>query len=101
MRRRYNREHDYETLDSEDYTLLDPEAEAKYENVNPGTVTVEGFGYECWDFEMLRPRDKTILVSHSKMPNIPAAKLLRRIDELRRASNRMGWDPDGEEFDIQ
>ena len=85
MKKRYRNGENYDIPDSEDYTLLDAEAQPKYENVNPGTVTVEGFGIECWDFEMTKPRSKTIMVNHSAMPNVSAAKLLR------------GWTNCGEE----
>jgi hypothetical protein len=101
MKKRYRNGEDYDIPDSEDYTLLDAEAQPKYENVNPGTVTVEGFGIECWDFEMTKPRNKTIMVNNSAMPNVPAAKLLRRLDELRRGGDRLGWSPDEDELDIK
>ena len=101
MKKRYRERDDYDIPDSEDHTLLDAEAQAKYENINPGTVTVEGFGIECWDFERTKPRNKTIFVNHSAMPNVPAAKLLRRMDELRRGGDRLGWSPDEDELDIK
>ncbi|KAJ7017007.1 prion-inhibition and propagation-domain-containing protein [Mycena alexandri] len=74
----------YKSPSDEDYVLLDVEADARYENVHPGTVTVAGFGLECWDYEEKfgKPRDNTILVKCSEMPNIPARKLLRRLNEL-------------------
>lgn len=101
MKKVYDRERDYDIPDSEDYTFLDAEAHPKYENMNPGTVTVEGFGIECWDFERMKPRNKTIMVNHAKMPNVPAAKLLRRMDELRKGGDRLGWSPDQDELDIK
>jgi len=64
-------------------------------------VTVEGFGIECWDFERTKPRNQTILVNYTAMPNIPAAKLLRRLDKLRRGGDRLGWSPDEDELDIK
>jgi hypothetical protein len=91
----------YDVTDSEDYVLLDPEAHAKWENVNPGTVTVEGFGFECWDFEMTKPREHTIMVSGAKMPNVTAMRLLRRLDELRKGPGKLGWNPDEDELDIK
>ncbi|KFY39475.1 hypothetical protein V494_03966 [Pseudogymnoascus sp. VKM F-4513 (FW-928)] len=101
MRKRHREKDSYESLDSEDYTLFDAEAQPKYENINPGTVTVEGFGIECWDFEMTKPRNKTIFVNHAEMPNVSAAKLLRRLDELRRGGDKIGWSPDEDELDIK
>ncbi|KFY19217.1 hypothetical protein V493_08076 [Pseudogymnoascus sp. VKM F-4281 (FW-2241)] len=101
MKKRYREKDDYAIPDSEDYTLFDAEAHPKYENINPGTVTVEGFGIECWDFEMTKPRNNTIFVNYAKMPNISAAKLLRRIDDLRREGEKIGWNPDEDELDIK
>ncbi|KAJ7748394.1 prion-inhibition and propagation-domain-containing protein [Mycena metata] len=97
----------YESPSDADYVLLDVEADARYENVHPGThcipyfpenavtVTVAGFGLECWDYEEKfgKPRDNTILVNCSEMPNIPARKLLRRLNELCRGRHKLGWNP--------
>ncbi|KAK1764414.1 hypothetical protein QBC33DRAFT_595027 [Phialemonium atrogriseum] len=47
----------YESPDDEDYGLLDAESNLKFENVNPRTVTVGGFGIESWDFENTKPRE--------------------------------------------
>jgi len=101
MKKRYRNEGYYDIPDSEDHTLLDAEAHPKYENINPGTVTVEGFGIECWDFEMKRARNKTIMVNYSELPKVSAAKLLRRLDELRRGGDKLGWSPDEDELDIK
>jgi hypothetical protein len=93
----------YESPDSEDYALLDPESHAKFENENPGTVTVEGYGLECWDFETTKPsnRDNTIMVNCSKLPVLRAKTLLRRIDELQNHAGKFGWSPDKEELDLK
>lgn len=91
----------YDLLDGEDYTLLDPESHAKYENVNPGTVTVEGYGLECWDFEATKPREHTIIVSSAKLPVLPARKLLRRLNDLQRHQGKFGWNPTEEELNLK
>jgi hypothetical protein len=93
----------YENLDSEDYVLLDPESHIKFENVNPGTVTVEGYGLECWDFESLKPGledHNTIFVNASHLPVLDAKRLLRRINELQTNPGRFGWNSD-EELDLK
>ena len=92
---------EYEWLDSEDYVLLDPESFAKFENENPGTVTVEGYGLECWDFEKTKPSDRSILVNCSQLPVLRARTLLRRIDELQNHAVNFGWNPDKEELDLK
>jgi hypothetical protein len=90
-------------MDVEDYVLFDVESDPKYENVNPGTVTVEGFGRECWDYEQNfgKKRKETIFVAYPHLPNVTAKKLLRRIDELRRGTSKFGWNPKQEEADLK
>jgi hypothetical protein len=58
---------------------------------------------ECWDYEDIfgKPRGKTIFVSGAKLPNVPAKKLLRRIDELRRGGGKFGWNPQQEQSDLE
>lgn len=99
MRKR--RTSEYESLDSEDYILLDPECHANLENVNPGTVSVEGFGIECWDFEETKPRSLDVLVSYADLPVVRASTLLRRLDEIQRYPGKFGWDPVKEELDLK
>ncbi|KAK4144707.1 small glutamine-rich tetratricopeptide repeat-containing protein 2 [Dichotomopilus funicola] len=91
----------YESPDSEDYVLLDPESHVKLENVNPGTVTVEGFGLECWDFEETKPREQTIFVNRSKLPVLRACRLLRRLNEIQTKSGKFGWSPTTEELNLK
>ena len=71
--------------------------------MNPGTVTVEGFGMECWSYELSfgKPRESTVFVSYAELPSIPAKKLLRRVDELSRGIRKFGWDPKQEEADLK
>jgi hypothetical protein len=93
----------YESLDSEDYALLDPESHIKFENANPGTVTVEGYGLECWEFEISKPGPNdhaTIFVNNSRLPALGAKRLLRRIDELQTNPSKFGWNND-EELDLK
>ncbi|KAF8626728.1 hypothetical protein AX17_006494 [Amanita inopinata Kibby_2008] len=87
----------------ESHILFDVESNPKYENVNPGTITVEGLGIECWDYEEKfgKERKNTIFISYADLPKVPAKKLLRRIDELRRGVNKFGWNPDQEEADLK
>ncbi|KAG8810143.1 hypothetical protein FRC17_003072, partial [Serendipita sp. 399] len=97
-----NRDYDYPT--DEDYVYLDCEANKKYDNIRPGTVTIEGYGMDCWEHEEVHGKsyDKTIFVSTSVLPNIPAKKLLRRIDELQKSvsSKTFGWNPKQEAEDL-
>ena len=87
---------------AENDMLFDIESDPKYENTNPGTITVEGFAMECWDYEENSRREgKFIRVNDAKIPNIPARKLLRRIDELRRSNPRLRWDTWREDDDLQ
>lgn len=58
---------------------------------------------ECWSYEISfgKPRESTILVSTEELPNIPASKLLRRMDELSRGLHKFGWNPKQEEADLK
>ena len=93
------------SLTEENDILLDVESSGRYESIHPGTVTVEGFGMECKDYEenFGKPREKTILpvVNHSDMPSLPAKKLLRRLDELRRGGGKFGWNPTQGKADVR
>ena len=93
---------DYSDDRNEEYVLLDPESSPRYENVNSGTITIEGFALECWDYEEQfgKRRDNTILVSAAKTPGIPARRLLRRLDQLRHDPGRLGWNPDMDDLDL-
>lgn len=71
-------------LTAEDHVLLDPEADAHFDNVHPGTITVEGFALECWDFNNKKPRNMRLIVNSSRLPAVPASKILRRVDELQK-----------------
>ncbi|KAK3614095.1 hypothetical protein LTR56_027486, partial [Elasticomyces elasticus] len=88
------RKHAYAAYDENcrDSVMFDPESSPQYANLNPGTVTVEGFALECWEYEDLfgSPRDRTNLVSTSKV-NISAQRLLRRLDELQRETGNFSW----------
>ncbi|ROT38200.1 hypothetical protein SODALDRAFT_333972 [Sodiomyces alkalinus F11] len=79
----------------EDTILLDVEAEAKYDHVYGGTVSVEGFGMEWWDWEenFGPARQQIFQFSRGIMPPVKSVKMLRRTDELARAN----VEEDGEE----
>jgi hypothetical protein len=65
-----------------------------HENVNAGTVTVESFGLEAWDYEeAYHPRETTIRVNYAEIPLIPAKKLLRRCRELVTDGQKFGCNP--------
>ncbi|KAK4167913.1 small glutamine-rich tetratricopeptide repeat-containing protein 2 [Cladorrhinum sp. PSN259] len=91
---------EYAGYDSEDYVLLDPEAHPKYEHLNPGTVTVDGFGLECWDYEETKPRQVSIMVNRSDLPVLPARRILRRLHEIQNKSGKFGWNPTAEAFNL-
>ncbi|KAH7097617.1 prion-inhibition and propagation-domain-containing protein [Auriculariales sp. MPI-PUGE-AT-0066] len=89
--------------DSEDCVLLDPEAHIKFENVIPGTVTVEGFALECWDYERQeRPRDHIIFINRSTLPGLTASQLLCRVNELQTNPGTFGntYNARGNELEI-
>ncbi|KAF1815903.1 hypothetical protein P152DRAFT_479755 [Eremomyces bilateralis CBS 781.70] len=94
---------DYQYDDTEEsQVLFNIESYPKYESIHPGTVTVEGFGLEAWEFEEEHhPLKKTILVNRSNMPPIKAKTLLRRIDELQNRPPQFGWNPKRDAVDLK
>ncbi|KAL2782763.1 hypothetical protein BJX66DRAFT_345547 [Aspergillus keveii] len=85
--------------DDEDSTLLDVECYTYYESqLCPGTITLEGFGLECWD--AIDSHTISVPVSYVRLPTIPMAKLLRRVDELRREDVELGQDPEKDLWDL-
>jgi hypothetical protein len=100
MRKRNDDKFDFNS--EEGAVLFDVESNPKYENLNPGTVTVEGFGLEAWNFEETHyPKEQTFLVNYSDPGNIPARKLLRRIDELQQGPGKFGWNPERDHADLK
>ncbi|KAG9032379.1 hypothetical protein FS842_004098 [Serendipita sp. 407] len=98
-----SRDYDYEYPTDEDYVYFDAEADPRYDNMRPGTVTIEGYGLDCWEYEELHGKsyDKTIFVGTGPLPNLPAKKLLRRIDELQKMTSKsLGWSPKQDEEDL-
>ncbi|KAL3487981.1 hypothetical protein BJX62DRAFT_227620 [Aspergillus germanicus] len=85
--------------DDEDSTLLDVECYTYYESQScPGTVTLEGFGLECWD--AIESHTISVPVSYVSLSTIPMAKLLRRVDELRKGDVELGRDPEKDLWDL-
>ncbi|KAL2844986.1 hypothetical protein BJY01DRAFT_247911 [Aspergillus pseudoustus] len=73
-------------LNDEDCVIFDPEAYPVYENVNPGTVTVEGFGLDMWDAEIKYKRAPTpscATISEAPAFSFLLIAVLRRMEELR------------------
>jgi hypothetical protein len=82
--------------------LFDVESHVHHENLNAGTVTVEGFGLEAWDYEeTYHPREISIMVSYGDTPAIPAKKLLRRCRELVTGGQKFGWNPKADLRDLK
>ena len=94
---------EYDSLTSEYYTYIDVESDRKYDNVNPGTVTIEGFGMECWDYELQsgQPRSETIILNCAPVPNIPLKTIFRRLDELQSGVGPLGWDRQSDYDDLE
>ena len=103
--RRYQKnKKEYDEINaSEASVLIDPESNPKYEHVNTGTVTVEGFALECWEHAERTGKggDRSIFVSAAAIPNIQASQLLRRIDDLQHRPSKLGWSPDLDMVDLQ
>lgn len=79
-------------MTEEEWVLVSVEWDPQYENVNPGTVTVEGFGMECWDHEHNhgKPRNRAGIAYGGALPSVNVPQLLRRHDEVRKGSQQLG-----------
>lgn len=63
---------DFSEYSDESSVLLDVECHSRHQNINPGTVTVEGFGMECWGYEdsFGKLQENLTLVSYADLPVI-------------------------------
>lgn len=91
----------HSVIDSEDNVFFDPEADPQFENANPGTVTVEGYGLECWEFEYQKMAPKRTVINVARLPMLTAGKILRRLDELKRGGRPFGQDLAMDELDLK
>ncbi|GFF37913.1 hypothetical protein IFM51744_03621 [Aspergillus udagawae] len=77
----------------EDYVFFDIESDPEYQSAYYGTVTCDGFGLECWDYEVIfgKQRDMDVLVIYNDLPALPdGSKILRRLRELYRDTSQVG-----------
>jgi hypothetical protein len=89
---------DEDIPNAEDVLLFDVESYPKYDNVNPGTVTIEGWGLECWECqEKLKPHSISIISNRAELPKLTTKQLVRRLFELSpRSEYRWSQERDDE-----
>jgi len=86
--------YDFET--DEDEVYLDAEADPKYENVNPGTVTCEGYAIDVWEYNLYFGEKKwghNLLVHASTVPRNSAPRILSRLQAIQAGERTLGLDP--------
>lgn len=83
--------------DAEDDILLDPESAPEFEGSIPGTLSVNGFGLECWDFE---DRECEELTNVAGLPQLQARTLLRRLHQLQSNHSKIGMNPKSEGLNL-
>ena len=88
-------------LDSEGNVFFDPECVPQFENANPGTVTVEGYGLECWEFEYPKAKPRTVFISVARLPTLTAGTILRRLDELSKGDRPFCQDQMMDKLDLK
>ncbi|KAL3462101.1 hypothetical protein BJX64DRAFT_299733 [Aspergillus heterothallicus] len=91
--------------DQEDALLFDPEIYPEYTHLHPGTVTLDGYALDCWEWEVLHGGGNTherLFVPAHSMPGLKAAQLLRRVVELQSTTRvqDLGWDDIRDEADL-
>lgn len=84
--------------DFEDDILLDPESAPKFEGSTPGTLSVDGFGLECWDFEDPEPDE---IANEVELPALQARTVLRRLHQLQSNHSKIGTNPESEELNLK
>jgi hypothetical protein len=88
-------------LDPEDNVFFDPETFPQFENTNPGTVTVEGYGLECWEVENPKKGLRTVFTNVARLPTLTAGTVLRRLDELQKGSRPFCKDRAMDKLDLK
>lgn len=88
--------------------FFDREANPEYQHVHPGTVTVQGYGIEMWDYEQtqgpgLRDSEKNYLYHVGDLPEPGGKELIRRLHELRNEDEgrSLGENLDYDEADLE
>ncbi|KAK2805524.1 hypothetical protein FQN50_006148 [Emmonsiellopsis sp. PD_5] len=92
-------------------TFLGVESDPRYENVNPGTVTIEGFGAECWEYEEFlgggnsgqMPDWMEAMMNSYPVPPAYHSQLLRRVNQFKGDddAHKIGVDPEQDERDLR
>ena len=83
----------------EDAVLLDVEAHDKYEHVNPGTATVQGYAIEVWEHETYfneKFRTRDILTAADGLPSFSCSSVLRRLNDMQTRKEQLGYDHERE-----
>ncbi|KAL3483559.1 hypothetical protein BJX62DRAFT_249348 [Aspergillus germanicus] len=77
-------------VDYEDALYFDCEADPAYHHVHPGTLTIHGFGLDCWDYVeetkygLAIVRRGYVDVEPTPLPGASVKQLLRRVDDLKK-----------------
>src|SRR5271155_3201109 len=80
----------------EDEVYLDAEADPKYENANPGTVTCEGYAIDVWEYNLYfgeKKWEQDILVHVGTIPGNSALRILSRLQAMQASARPLGLDP--------
>ncbi|PGH14411.1 hypothetical protein AJ79_03054 [Helicocarpus griseus UAMH5409] len=95
--------HPFYRHSGEETVLFDIESEPRYENINPGTITVEGFGLEAWAYaeEHSGPKYHHKTAFLPSLPSVTTNRLLRRFNELQRSERPFGLDPQSDNLDLR
>ena len=94
MRRPTYEKYDWET--DEDEVYLDAEADPKYENANPGTVTCEGYAIDVWEWNLYFGEKKWehyICIHADTIPGNSAPRILSRLQAMQADERPLGLDP--------
>ncbi|KAM5350244.1 hypothetical protein ACJ41O_006749 [Fusarium nematophilum] len=98
---RFSKDAPDSTVLDEDSLIVDPQANFNYEGSWPGTISVEGFGYEWWDLEAKNNPTKEPASTKIELPSVENKIILARIDELKNASAHLSDNTEKEDADLK
>jgi hypothetical protein len=86
----------YDLRTDEDEVYLDAEADPKYENASPGTVTCEGYAIDVWEWNLYFGEKKwehDILIHAGTIPGNSVSRILSRLQAMQAGERPLGLDP--------
>ncbi|KAL3450510.1 hypothetical protein BJX65DRAFT_315974 [Aspergillus insuetus] len=95
-------------VDYEDALYFDCEADPAYHHAYPGTLTIHGYGLDCWDYVEETKYGLAIVrrgyadVEPTPLPGASVKQLLRRVDDLKkRRADKFGLYGESQDYFVE